>query len=122
MKIVEDLETISSICPILYKKLHSIQNKNSKGFDISKTIQNANTEEIHLMDIRKNDVENTKQSIIDNTPKVEGEGDKIQNLATLSNLGYLIPVTCGHNGNLNKIEKALFDYYLKNSGFLDIKN
>ena len=114
---VEDLEIISSIFPILYQKLYILHNKNLKVSDVTKTLPNTNTEEINLITISKTDVEATK-SIMDISQKVDVEGDKVQSLAVISNLGNLIPVTCGHNGNLSKNERALFDYHLKNSGFI----
>ena len=115
---VQDLEIISAIFPILYHKLYILYNKSIKTSDIAKTFPNLNAEEIHLITMRKTDIENSTKSIIDINQKVESEIEKIQSLATLSMLGNLIPVTCGHNGNLNKNEKLLFDYHLKNSGFL----
>jgi len=103
--ILEDLEVVSSIFPVLYQKLYLLHNKNSSASDTPKTVgSKENLEEIQLISYRKNDV--------------DGETDKVQGLSTLSNLGHLIPVTCGHNGSLNKAEKSLFDYHLKNSGFL----
>ena len=115
---IEDLEIISLIFPILYQKLYILHNKNLKFSDDTKTLLRTNAKEIHEIAISKNDIKNKKKSIIDINQNVEGEVDNIQSLAIISSLGNLIPVSCGHSGNLNENEIALFDYHLKNSGFI----
>lgn len=32
--------------------------------------------------------------------------------------GYLIPLTCGHNGQLNLNEKTIYEIHLTNAGFI----
>jgi len=98
--ILEDLEITTSIFPILYQKLCLLQNKNK--ITENKTVtSSANLEELHLISNRKTDV------------------DDMTTLINLSNLGNLIPLSCGHNGSLNKVERTLFEFHLMNSGMMN---
>jgi len=113
--ILEDLEIITSIFPILYQKLCLLQNKN-KSNDTKTASSSANLEELNLISNRKTDVETTTKTIIDINAKVDGD---MTNLITLSNLGNLIPLSCGHNGSLSKVERTLFEFHLINSGMMN---
>lgn len=36
----------------------------------------------------------------------------------LMKTGYLIPVSCGHNGQLSQDEKTIYEIHLTNAGFI----
>jgi len=117
--ILEDLEVISSIFPMMYQKLYIMHNNSPKNQAGKSTLgHSATLEEAHFLTLRKeDDVVNKKPTIIEINPKVEMDNESIKSLSTSSSLGHLIPLSCGHNGCLNNTERALFDYHLKKSGF-----
>jgi hypothetical protein len=119
--ILDDLDVISSIFPIIYQKLYILRNKSPRNQDFKLSTDpniglSMHIEEQQFLTLRKQDdvVNNKKPIVIELPQKVETE---LKSLSNTSTLGHLIPLSCGHNGALNNTEKALFDYHLKRSGF-----
>jgi len=117
---MEDLRLIQSMFSFLYNKLTEKANRNTITLN-SKVLSDLEIgqDEITIQNATLNDKGKSKEGkLIQNKDKNKETFDGQVDLATSSNLGHLIPLTCGHNGSFKLHEMEFYEYHLKNSKLL----
>ena len=110
---MNDLETVSKKFRGIRERIrNNLGLKAKKGENGAATLResSSNTSGGELMEGQNHSAENTS---------IEMLTENSLNISDIrKQVGYLLPLTCGHNGNLNAVECLVFEKHLRNMGFL----
>jgi pimeloyl-ACP methyl ester carboxylesterase len=124
-KLLTDVIEIREIFNCIYGNLQTIQivkmteplSSRPEEVDAMK----KEVSEIHIEENSNASIESSAHKKL-TEPDTKVDVDIVHQLSTFANIGYLVPVRCGHNGRLNIPERALFNYYVNKSGLLESGN
>lgn len=108
---MEDLELISNVFPSIYQKLVLAYNKHFGKEEEAKEGNFSQGVESTQMDKQSSATSPATNQVI----TIEAPAGSHLSFQTL---GHLLPLSCGHNGALNKMEATIYEHYLKKSGLV----
>eukprot|EP01017_Pseudomicrothorax_dubius_P039377 TRINITY_DN6023_c0_g1_i8.p1 TRINITY_DN6023_c0_g1~~TRINITY_DN6023_c0_g1_i8.p1 ORF type:complete len:246 (-),score=62.44 TRINITY_DN6023_c0_g1_i8:123-860(-) len=115
-KVLDDLEIVSKKFRIVRERINSNLALKARSRHIRRFGGSAMSERIVSLE---NQSLTEKRILIDNSTsesRIEHTGLSLEEIRR--QVGYLLPLSCGHNGNLNRIESQVFEKHLRAIEFI----